>query len=151
MSRRGSKRAVGGGRISRSLRPARLAGRAVVRWAGTYAAWGDRRRRKREQFVMRTAEDVTRTMGDMKGAVMKFGQILSLMSGVLPDEMSAQHTSLQSDAPPMSYHLVEDVFAREFGRRPSKVFRHFEHEPFAAASIGQVHRATLPDGSRVAV
>ena len=45
--------------------------------------------RKREQFVMRTAEDVTRTMGEMKGAVMKFGQILSLMSGVLPDEMSA--------------------------------------------------------------
>ena len=146
-----SKRAVSGGRISRSLRPARLAGRAALRWAGTYAAWGDRRKRQREQFVMRTADDVTRTMGDMKGAVMKFGQILSLMSGVLPDEMSAQLASLQSNAPPMSYRLVEEVFAREFGRAPSQVFRQFEHEPFAAASIGQVHRATLHDGTRVAV
>ena len=146
-----SGRAIGGGRISRSLRPARLAGRAVVRWAGTYASWGDRRTRKREQFVIRTAEDVTRTMGDMKGAVMKFGQILSLMSGMVPDEMAAQLATLQSDAPPMSYHLVEEVFEREFGRPPTKVFRKFEHEPFAAASIGQVHRATLHDGTRVAV
>jgi len=146
-----SGRAIGGGRISRSLRPARLAGRAVVRWAGTYASWGERRKRKREQFVMRTAEDVTRTMGDMKGAVMKFGQILSLMSGVVPDEMSAQLATLQSNAPPMSYHLVEEVFEREFGKPPSKVFQTFEHEPFAAASIGQVHRATLHDGTRVAV
>ena len=146
-----SGRAVGGGRISRSLRPARLAGRAVVRWAGTYASWGERRTRKREQFVMRTAEDVTRTMGDMKGAVMKFGQILSLMSGMVPDQMAAQLATLQSDAPPMSYHLVEEVFEREFGRSPTKVFRRFEHEPFAAASIGQVHRATLHDGTRVAV
>ena len=107
--------------------------------------------RKREQFVMRTAEDVTTTMGDMKGAVMKFGQILSLMSGVVPDEMSAQLATLQSNAPPMSYHLVEQVFEREFGASPSKVFRKFEHEPFAAASIGQVHRATMHDGTRVAV
>lgn len=100
---------------------------------------------------MRTAEDVTRTMGDMKGAVMKFGQILSLMSGVVPDEMSAQLATLQSNAPPMSYHLVEEVFKREYGQPPSRVFRTFEHEPFAAASIGQVHRATLHDGTRVAV
>jgi predicted unusual protein kinase regulating ubiquinone biosynthesis (AarF/ABC1/UbiB family) len=144
-------RAIGGGRISRSLRPAQLAGRAAARWVATYASWGDRRKRQREQFVMRTAEDVTRTMGDMKGAVMKFGQILSLMSGVVPDEMSAQLATLQSNAPPMSYHLVEEVFEREFGRSPTKVFRRFEHEPFAAASIGQVHRATLHDGTRVAV
>ncbi len=100
---------------------------------------------------MRTAEDVTRTMGDMKGAVMKFGQIMSLMSGVVPDEMSAQLATLQSNAPPMSYHLVEEVFQGEFSRPPSKVFRKFEHEPFAAASIGQVHSATLHDGTRVAV
>lgn len=122
-----------------------------MRWAGTYASWGERRKRKREQFVMRTAEDVTRTMGDMKGAVMKFGQILSLMSGVVPDEMSAQLATLQSNAPPMSYHLVEEVFEREYGKPPSKVFRTFEREPFAAASIGQVHRATTLDGAQVAV
>ena len=144
-------RHVGGGRISRSLRPVRLAGRAVVRWAGTYAAWGERRRRKREEFVLRTAEDVTRTMGDMKGAFMKFGQILSVMSGTLPREARAQLATLQANAPPMAYELVREVIEREFGLPPEKLYRRFEHEPLAAASIGQVHRATLHDGARVAV
>ncbi|MEX2246911.1 MAG: AarF/ABC1/UbiB kinase family protein [Dehalococcoidia bacterium] len=148
----GSRRqAVSGGRMARSLRPVRLAGRAAVRWAGTYASWGEGRRRKREQFVLRTADDVARTMGDMKGAVMKLGQILSLMTGVLPEELTAQLRTLQSDAPPMSYGLVEQVFAGEFGESPQRLFRSFEKEPFAAASIGQVHRARLRDGTAVAV
>lgn len=144
-------RAVGSGRVKRMLRPAGLAGRAAVRWAGTYASWGEGRRRKRERFALHTAEDVRRTMGDMKGVVMKFGQILSMMTGVLPDEMMAELSNLQSQAPPMDYHLVEEVFDREFARSPQQVFRHFDKAPFAAASIGQVHRATLHDGTRVAV
>jgi predicted unusual protein kinase regulating ubiquinone biosynthesis (AarF/ABC1/UbiB family) len=145
------RRAVRGGRVRRSWRPARMAGTAAVRWAGTYLAWGDRRKAMRERFVMRTAEDVTRTMGDMKGAVMKVGQVLSLMVGVLPDEMAAQLASLQANAPPMSYGLVEEVFERAYGRSPQAVFRDFERKPFAAASIGQVHRARLQDGTAVAV
>lgn len=144
-------RAMSTNRIVRSIAPARMVARAAVRWAGTYAAWGDGRRRKRERAMMRTAEDVTRTMGEMKGAVMKLGQVLSLMSGVMPDELTSQLASLQADAPPMAYNLVEEVFAREFGASPQKLFRHFEKEPFAAASIGQVHRARLEDGTRVAV
>ena len=56
------KRAVGGGRISRSWKPARLAGSAAARWAGSYLAWGSGREAKRQQAMMRTAEDVTRTM-----------------------------------------------------------------------------------------
>lgn len=140
-----------GGRFKRSAKPARLAATAAFRWAGTYLAWGQRKRRKRERFVIRTAEDVTRTMGDMKGAVMKVGQVLSLMAGVLPDEMAAQLASLQSNAPPMDYRLVEEVFAREYGMSPQQLFRKFEKTPFAAASIGQVHRAELQDGTKVAV
>jgi predicted unusual protein kinase regulating ubiquinone biosynthesis (AarF/ABC1/UbiB family) len=101
--------------------------------------------------MLRTAEDVTRTMGEMKGAVMKIGQVLSLMAGVLPDEMAAQLASLQSNAPPMSYDLVRQVFDREYGAPPDTIFRKFEKTPFAAASIGQVHRAELADGTRVAV
>ena len=101
--------------------------------------------------MLRTAEDVTRTMGEMKGAVMKVGQVLSLMSGVLPDEMAAQLSSLQSNAPPMSFELVRQVFEKEYGRQPEEVFRKFQKEPFAAASIGQVHRAELKDGTPVAV
>ena len=90
-------------------------------------------------------------MGEMKGAVMKVGQILSLMTGVLPDEMAGQLSSLQANAPPMAYNLVEDVFRDAYGMPPTKVFRHFERAPFAAASIGQVHRATLSDGTQLAV
>lgn len=145
------RRAVHGGRIKRSFKPARLATTAAFRWAGTYLAWGERKRKKREKFVMRTAEDVTRTMGDMKGAVMKVGQVLSLMAGVLPDEMAAELANLHSNAPPMDYHLVEEVFAREYGMSPHQLFRRFEKAPFAAASIGQVHRAELQDGTKVAV
>ena len=145
------KRAVKGGRLGRSLRPVGLAGRAAVRWAATYAAWGPRKTRKREAFVLRTAEDVTRTMGEMKGAVMKVGQVLSLMTGMVPDEMATQLATLQANAPPMAYSLVEQVFADEYGLSPGKVFRRFEAKPFAAASIGQVHRAVTHDGRRVAV
>lgn len=146
-----NNRRIDRSRIARSLRPVRLAGSAAARWAATYAAFGDRRGQKREQAVLRTAEDVTRTMGDMKGAFMKFGQILSLMSGVLPEGARAQLATLQADAPPMSYDLVRSVIQREFGLSPEKLFRHFEHTPVAAASVGQVHRARLDNGSEVAV
>ena len=145
-------RAVRGNRVTRSWQPARLATSAAIRWAHAHLAFGaDRRKDRRQQAMLRTAEDVTRTMGDMKGAVMKLGQVLSLMAGVLPDEMAGQLATLQSNAPPMAYELVEQVFQREYGRSPQQLFRHFERQPFAAASIGQVHRATLHDGSKVAV
>ena len=144
-------RAIRAGRVTRSARPAKLAATAAARWATTYLAFGERRRDKRQQFVMRTAEDVTRTLGDMKGAAMKLGQVLSLMTGMVPDEMAAQLATLQSNAPPMAPNLVDDVFQRDFGMAPRRVFRRFEAEPFAAASIGQVHRATLDDGTQVAV
>jgi predicted unusual protein kinase regulating ubiquinone biosynthesis (AarF/ABC1/UbiB family) len=70
---------------------------------------------------------------------------------VLPDEVAEQLASLHSNAPPMSYGLVEQVFDRAYGLPPGKVFKEFERTPFAAASIGQVHRARLDDGTRVAV
>lgn len=142
---------MAGTRVGRSLRPAALAARAARRWAATYLALGERRRHKRQQFVLRTADDVTRTMGEMKGAVMKVGQVLSMMSGVLPEEMATQLATLHAKAPPMAYNLVEQVFDEEFGKSPAAIFRHFAREPFAAASIGQVHRAELRDGRRVAV
>ncbi len=139
------------GRLRRSIAPARLAGGAAVRWAATYLYRGERRKARRKQVVLRTAEDVTKTMGEMKGAAMKVGQVLSMMTGVLPDEMATQLATLQSNAPPMAFNLVEQVFECEYGRHPDAIFKKFERQPFAAASIGQVHRATLRDGSLVAV
>jgi predicted unusual protein kinase regulating ubiquinone biosynthesis (AarF/ABC1/UbiB family) len=106
---------------------------------------------RRHEAMLRTADDVARTMGDMKGAAMKLGQVLSLMTGVVPDEFSSRLSSLHSQAPPMSFGLVESVFLRDYGRGPFTVFKEFERKPFAAASIGQVHRALRHDGRRVAV
>lgn len=100
---------------------------------------------------MRTADDVTRTMGEMKGAIMKVGQVMSMMTGLVPLEMATQLATLQAQAPPMAYPLVEQVFREEFGTAPDRLFRRFSREPFAAASIGQVHRAELADGTPVAV
>ena len=139
------------GRIARSATPAKLAGRTALRWVASQAAVGRARDARREQFVLRTADDVTRTMGEMKGAVMKVGQVMSMMTGLVPPEMAKQLAALQAEAPPMAYALVEQVFREEFGETPDRLFRRFEREPFAAASIGQVHRAELADGRPVAV
>jgi predicted unusual protein kinase regulating ubiquinone biosynthesis (AarF/ABC1/UbiB family) len=102
-------------------------------------------------YSLQTGEDVARTMGEMKGATMKLGQVLSLMTGVIPEEMSDRLSSLHSQAPPMAFALVEQVFREEFGRPPKDVFASFERTPFAAASIGQVHRAMTHEGREVAV
>jgi predicted unusual protein kinase regulating ubiquinone biosynthesis (AarF/ABC1/UbiB family) len=139
------------GRLARTAVPARLAAAAALRWLGTFRYRGERRREKRKEAVLRTGEDVTRAMGEMKGAAMKVGQVLSMMSGVVPPEMAEGLATLQSNAPPMAYGLVQEVLEAAYGRSPGSVFRRFEREPFAAASIGQVHRAELRDGTRVAV
>ncbi len=140
------------GRVGRSLQPARLAAGAGIRWAtARMAVGGETRERRKEEAVLRTAEDVTRTLGEMKGAVMKLGQVMSLMTGMVPDEMTGQLATLQSNAPPMAYNLVEQVFREDFGATPEQRFAEFERTPFAAASIGQVHRARLRAGEQVAV
>ena len=101
--------------------------------------------------MLRTAEDVAQVMGNMKGVTMKVGQIMSLMGGAVPEGFAERLSTLQSAAPPMAPELVRQVFVEDFGRPPEKVFRRFEEQPFAAASIGQVHRAQLDDGTKVAV
>ncbi len=102
--------------------------------------------------MLRTADDVAKLMGDMKGVTMKVGQIVSLMGGAAVSEAFADRMSaLQASAPPMSPELVRGVFMEDLGQPPERIFKHFEATPFAAASIGQVHRAELKDGTSVAV
>ncbi len=102
-------------------------------------------------FAIRTAEDVARELGNMKGAVMKAGQLISFIVEALPPEAQAALATLQSSAPPMAPSLAEHVVTEELGRHPSLLFYRWDPIPVAAASIGQVHRSELADGRQVAV
>ncbi|MEN8136256.1 MAG: AarF/ABC1/UbiB kinase family protein [Thermodesulfobacteriota bacterium] len=91
------------------------------------------------------------TMGYLRGAVMKVGQLLSNMPHIVPEEMIDTLERLQFEAPPMHYSLIREVFLDEFGKEPHEIFASFDKKAFAAASLGQVHRATLKSGEEVAV
>jgi predicted unusual protein kinase regulating ubiquinone biosynthesis (AarF/ABC1/UbiB family) len=104
-----------------------------------------------DQFHVHTAAQVFELLGGMKGAMMKLGQLLSVVAEGLPEVYQQALQGLQQAAPPMAPHLVSDVIVAELGEPPERVFFEFSHEPVAAASIGQVHRARLFDGTPVAV
>jgi predicted unusual protein kinase regulating ubiquinone biosynthesis (AarF/ABC1/UbiB family) len=111
----------------------------------------DRREERAAAMELRTAEQVAEALGDMKGALMKLGQIASFLDEGLPEPYQVALAQLQSDAPPMSPALAAGVVEAELGRPPTKIFREWDPVPLAAASIGQVHRAVTADGQEVAV
>ena len=110
-----------------------------------------RRAELEEQFAIRTAEDVVRELGQMKGVVMKAGQMLSFIIDGLPENARSVLESLQANVPPMAPSLAASVVTEELGGPPEEVFLDWDPIPAAAASIGQVHRAVTRDGRRVAV
>ena len=92
-----------------------------------------------------------RELGQMKGVMMKAGQMLSWVADGLPPQAAAALASLQADGPPMDPRLAAQVIEQELGAVPEEIFAVWNPHPVAAASIGQVHRATLHDGRHVAV
>ncbi|MFL5345263.1 MAG: ABC1 kinase family protein [Hyalangium sp.] len=97
------------------------------------------------------AEKLVATLGDLKGAAMKFGQAVSMDPDLLTPEVRQILARLQNQAPAMGYATVARVIREELGAAPEALFREFHREPLAAASLGQVHRAVLGDGRPVAV
>lgn len=109
----------------------------------------DARLKDREKLLKHVGQEIAVTLGEMKGAVMKVGQIASQMQDLLPEEVADALKVLQKSSPPMPFSVIKRQIRKELGDDPDKVFAHFEEKPFAAASIGQVHRATTHDGREV--
>jgi predicted unusual protein kinase regulating ubiquinone biosynthesis (AarF/ABC1/UbiB family) len=141
--------------VRRQARVWRLTARRVVHFGWTRlrgtAAGEARRAELDEQFTIRTAEDVAAELGQMKGAVMKLGQMIGFVADGLPPAAQEAFARLQQDVPPMAPSLAEQVVLEELGARPEALFLDWDPVPVAAASIGQVHRAVTADGRRVAV
>ena len=96
------------------------------------------------------AEDLKAILGGLKGPLMKVAQFMSTIPNALPDEYAAELAQLQANAPPMGWSFVRRRMAGELGTDWQSKFKTFGHDAAAAASLGQVHRATLPDGTDVA-
>ena len=107
------------------------------------------------ELQARTAEQLFRVLGELKGGAMKFGQALSVFEAALPEDLAGPYrsalTKLQEAAPPMPASTVNKVLTRGLGPDWRSSFQEFSDQPAAAASIGQVHRARWTDGREVAV
>ncbi|MBA2661438.1 MAG: AarF/ABC1/UbiB kinase family protein [Bradymonadaceae bacterium] len=104
-----------------------------------------------EAAYTKNAHRVVEALGKLKGASMKVGQMLSVDPELLPPEFASVMSSLQSQAPPMTYATVKAQIERAFDLPIEDVFSYFDPSPVGAASIGQVHRARLISGEDVAV
>ena len=152
------------GRLGRLARLASLAPRTLpLMMEGAKRALGKRddappSEKERERLtadVQKAGEALLKTLGEMKGLPLKFGQMASYIDGLAPpgyeERFQAELKKLLDRAPPLSAEAAAKVVTAEFGKPPTEVFATWEAEPFAAASIGQVHRATTHGGELVAV
>jgi predicted unusual protein kinase regulating ubiquinone biosynthesis (AarF/ABC1/UbiB family) len=111
--------------------------------------------KKTMESAKKTAQAMLKTLGEMKGLPLKLGQMASYIDGLAPPgyEEKFQETlkKLQAKAPPLSASAARKVVIAELGGEPEDIYETWEKEPFAAASIGQVHRALTRGGDQVAV
>lgn len=104
-----------------------------------------------EAHAVGTPERLRLMLEDLGPTFIKLGQILSTRGDLLPASYRAELAKLQDSAPPVASEQIRSTFAEEFGRSVDEVFSAFDMRPIAAASIGQAHAATLPDGAEVIV
>jgi len=106
---------------------------------------------RQQRFQQASSKRVREELGSLKGAAMKLGQLLSLQTRTLTEAAIRELAGLQMQAPGMHPTLARAQFKGSLGKTPEEVFRHFEEQPFAAASLGQVHLAVTKNGEKVAV
>lgn len=152
---RGSGRTSLGGRVQRGARLARAGAKGAAGMTASRArrlTGGDPRE---AELHARLATDLAEVLGDMKGAAMKLGQLLSFVDLDLPPEVqTAYHealATLRDQAPAFDPGAIDEVLHAAYGEGPEHVFASFDPTPLAAASIGQVHAAKLHDGREVVV
>jgi predicted unusual protein kinase regulating ubiquinone biosynthesis (AarF/ABC1/UbiB family) len=98
-----------------------------------------------------TAKDIFKEFSTLRGTALKIAQSMSIDQGLLPDEFTEVMAQAQYSAPPINRSLVRSIFKRELGNYPESIFAEFDTQAIAAASIGQVHRTVLKDGTKAAV
>lgn len=138
-------------RLARTTQLGRLAAGQAARDFGARVGGADLDRR-----ALAAADQIVTVLGSMKGAAMKLGQMLSVIDiGLVPESARADFqrklAALRDQAPAVSFDEMRAVLEADLGKPLGSVFAEFDAEPIAAASIGQVYRATLPDGRAVAV
>ena len=147
-------------RIARTTRFGGLVAGQGLRWAGTRAANALRSDEAADaatgERAAATARELVKQLGQMRGAAMKIGQVLSTVDfAAIPEpereEFKATLAALRDDVPPLPFKAIEKLLDDELEMPLSEAFSEFEPEAFAAASIGQVHRAITKDGRQVAV
>jgi predicted unusual protein kinase regulating ubiquinone biosynthesis (AarF/ABC1/UbiB family) len=147
-------------RVGRTARIGSLAAGQAIRQAGTRAANVTRSKDGRtaalERRHVEAAEQIVAALGTMKGAAMKIGQVMSFLDlGLVPEEHREEFqrklAELRDAAPTVTFKDMRKVIEEELDDPLSEMFEDFDTTPIAAASIGQVYRATLPDGRAVAV
>ncbi|CAB4614363.1 unannotated protein [freshwater metagenome] len=145
------------GSIRRSVKvaslPATYAGRAALGFGKRVG--GKSAESVSAEIQQRTAEQLFKVLGELKGGAMKFGQALSIFEAAMPEEFAAPYretlTKLQDSAPPMEAARIHEILEKELGPDWRSRFKQFNDIPAAAASIGQVHKAIWHDGREVAV
>ncbi len=130
---------------------ASIAGKAAKNSLKHLSSDEEKRLQARSEMMQDVGIQIAETLGEMKGAVMKVGQIASQYKDVFPPEVATALEKLQKDAPPMPYDQIRMQVERELEAPINELFTEFEEIPFAAASIGQVHKAILPSGQKVVV
>ncbi|WP_038344844.1 ABC1 kinase family protein [Acinetobacter sp. A47] len=130
---------------------ASIASKSVANSIRNLTADEEQKNAARSQLFQDIGLQIADTLGEMKGAVMKVGQIASQYKDIFPPEVAKAIAKLQRQAPAMPFAAIQQQVEKELGKPLKQIFSSFETEPFAAASIGQVHRAVLPNGQAVVV